>query len=120
MEGGTENIHACFPAETEGDSSSPHDEFRESTKQARDSTSSCCFGWVRTWLCDKNNLDIDDDFSENNYPENTGDGSKHSRDWSTGGCFEWIRRWVREKVPRNSGKDDRDSPATDHVGVTNV
>jgi hypothetical protein len=31
MERGTENIHACFPAETEGVSGSPNDELRGST-----------------------------------------------------------------------------------------
>ncbi|XP_033608900.1 putative surface protein SACOL0050 [Cryptotermes secundus] len=105
MERGTESIHACFPAEMEGDNCSPRDEVRESRKQARDSSISGCFGWVRKWICIKNDLDSDEDFYERKCPDNTGECTEDSRDSSTGGCFECIRKWVCEKFPRSLVKE---------------
>ncbi|XP_023716409.1 uncharacterized protein LOC111869261 [Cryptotermes secundus] len=81
----------------EGDNCSPH-ELRESSKQARDSSISGCFGWVRTWICNRNDLDSDEDFYERRCAED-------SRDSSTGGCFESIRRWVRDKFSRHLGTE---------------
>ncbi|XP_033611203.1 uncharacterized protein LOC111874073 isoform X2 [Cryptotermes secundus] len=118
MERGTESIHACFPAEMEGDNCSPRDEVRESRKQARDSSISGCFGWVRKWICIKNDLDSDEDFYERKCPDNTGECTEDSRDSSTGGCFECIRKWVCEKFPRSLGKEQETLTAQRPVTAT--
>ncbi|XP_023716401.1 uncharacterized protein LOC111869252, partial [Cryptotermes secundus] len=119
MERVTQNIRACVPAETEGDNCCSHDELRESTKQARDSSISGCFGWVQKWiLCNQNDLDSDEDPYERKCPDNTGEGTEDSRDSSTCGCFESIRRWVCEKFSRCLAKKQETMTAQRPVTAT--
>jgi hypothetical protein len=78
-------------------------------KHYRNSSINGCFGWVRRWICEKNDFESDNDSYGKENPDDAGEGTKHSRDSSTSGCFGWIQRWIYEQHIR---KSDRQRPAT--------